>query len=154
MAKKIKLARRNVLRLIGAAAALPSLSLTAHAQAYPTRPVRLIVGFPAGGGADTAARIVGASLSDRLGQQVIIENRPGAGSNIASLAVVNSPPDGYTLLYYGASAIASKISGELPAREEQMVKRRTHHAAHGTLEFSSNEAVPKGSGKAPTTVHV
>jgi tripartite-type tricarboxylate transporter receptor subunit TctC len=109
MASKIKPTKREFSQLIGAAVAHPSFSLTAHAQAYPTRPVRLIVGFPPGGGADTVSRIVGASLSDRLGQQVIIENRPGAGSNLATQVVVNSPPDGYTLLYYGGSAIVSKI---------------------------------------------
>jgi tripartite-type tricarboxylate transporter receptor subunit TctC len=109
VASKIKLPRREFLHLIGAVVALPALSLTAHAQAYPTRPVRLIVGFPPGGGADTVSRIVGASLSNRLGHQVIIENRPGAGTNIATEAVVNSPPDGYTLLCYGASSIVSKI---------------------------------------------
>jgi tripartite-type tricarboxylate transporter receptor subunit TctC len=109
MASKIKPPRREFVQLMGAALAFPSLSLTAHAQAYPIRPVRLIVGFPPGGGADTVSRIVGASLSDRLAQQVIIENRPGAGSNLATQAVLNSPPDGYTLLYYGGSAIVSKI---------------------------------------------
>ncbi len=101
--------RRRLLSLAGCVLGLPAIARRAWAQAYPARPVRMIVGFPPGGGADTVARIVGASLSERLGQQVIIENRPGAGSNIASQAVVNSPPDGYTLLYYGASAIVNKI---------------------------------------------
>jgi tripartite-type tricarboxylate transporter receptor subunit TctC len=77
----------------------------AWAQSYPTRPLRWIVGFPPGGGADTVTRIVGQWLSERLGQQVIIENRPGASTNIAAQAVINSPPDGYTLLYYGASTL-------------------------------------------------
>ena len=86
-------------------AALPAFSRIARAQAYPSRPVRWIVGFPPGGGADTVTRIVGQPLSERLGQQVIIENRPGASTNIAAQAVINSPPDGYTLLYYGASTL-------------------------------------------------
>ena len=73
-------------------------SRIARAQAYPTRPVRIIVGFAAGGGADIVARLMGQWLSERLGQQFIIENRPGAGSNIATEAVVRAPPDGYTLL--------------------------------------------------------
>jgi tripartite-type tricarboxylate transporter receptor subunit TctC len=106
----MQLPRRRFLRLAAAAAALPAASRIATAQAYPTRPVRWIIGFPAGGGADTVARIVGPWLSERLGQQVIVENRPGASSNIAVQAVVNSPPDGYTLLFYGASALVNSIT--------------------------------------------
>ena len=101
----MKLPRRNFLHLAAGAAALPAFSPIAGAQAYPSRPVRWIVGFPPGGGADTVTRIVGQPLSERLGQQVIIENRPGASTNIAAQAVINSPPDGYTLLYYGASTL-------------------------------------------------
>jgi tripartite-type tricarboxylate transporter receptor subunit TctC len=101
----VKLPRRKFLHLAAGAAALPAFSRIARAQAYPSRPVRWIVGFPPGGGADTVTRIVGQPLSERLGQQVIIENRPGASTNIAAQAVINSPPDGYTLLYYGASTL-------------------------------------------------
>jgi tripartite-type tricarboxylate transporter receptor subunit TctC len=101
----MKLSRRNFLHFTAATAALPLLSRLVWAQSYPTRPLRLIVGFPPGGGADTVSRIVGQWLSERLGQQVIIENRPGASTNIAAQAVINSPPDGYTLLYYGASTL-------------------------------------------------
>jgi tripartite-type tricarboxylate transporter receptor subunit TctC len=101
----VKLPRRQFLHLAAGAAALPAFSRIARAQAYPSRPVRWIVGFPPGGGADTVTRIVGQPLSERLGQQVIIENRPGASTNIAAQAVINSPPDGYTLLYYGASTL-------------------------------------------------
>jgi tripartite-type tricarboxylate transporter receptor subunit TctC len=89
------------------AAALPALSRSAGAQTYPYKPLRWIVGFPPGGGADTVARIMGSWLSERLGQPVIIENRPGAGTNIAVQAVVNAPPDGYTLLFLGSSAIVN-----------------------------------------------
>jgi tripartite-type tricarboxylate transporter receptor subunit TctC len=103
----MKLARRTFLNLAAGAAALPVMSGIASAQAYPTRPVRWIVGFPPGGGADTVARIMGPWLSERLGQQVIIENRPGASTNIAAQAVINSPPDGYTLLFYGASTVVN-----------------------------------------------
>jgi tripartite-type tricarboxylate transporter receptor subunit TctC len=94
----MKLPRRRFLHLAAGAAALPVVSRIARAQTYPSRPVRLIVGFPAGGGADFGARLIGHWLSERLGQQFIIENRPGAGSNIATEAVVHVPPDGYTLL--------------------------------------------------------
>ena len=90
--------RRQFLHLAAGAAALPAASRIAMAQAYPSRPVRLIVGFPAGGGADIVARLIGQWLSERLGQPFVIENRPGASSNIAAEAVVRSPPDGYTLL--------------------------------------------------------
>jgi tripartite-type tricarboxylate transporter receptor subunit TctC len=94
----MKLSRREFLHLVAAGAALPTLPRTAHAQAYPTRPVRLISGFPAGGPNDLVARLIGQWLSERLGQPFIIENRPGAGGNIATDVVVQSPPDGYTLL--------------------------------------------------------
>src|SRR5262245_36087486 len=94
----MKLPRRQFLHLAAGAAALPALSRIAWAQAYPTRPVRLIVGYAAGGGVDFAARLIGQWLSERLGQQFIIDNRPGAATNIATEAVVRAPPDGYTLL--------------------------------------------------------
>jgi tripartite-type tricarboxylate transporter receptor subunit TctC len=84
--------------LAAGAAALPGVSRLARAQTYPTKPVRLVVGFAAGGGSDINARVMGQWLSERLGQQFVIENRPGAGTNIATEAVVKSPPDGYTLL--------------------------------------------------------
>src|SRR5262245_32059234 len=94
----MKLPRRNFLHLAAAAAALPAVSRIARAQTYPSRPVRIIVGFPAGGGADIVARLIGQWLSERLGQQFIIENRPGAGTNIATEAIVRAVGDGYTLL--------------------------------------------------------
>ena len=94
----MKLPRRKFLQLAAGAAALPALSGISWAQAYPTRPVRMIVGFPAGSAPDIIARLVGQGLSERLGQQFVIENRPGAGSNIGTEVVVRAPPDGYTLL--------------------------------------------------------
>ncbi len=99
----MKLPRRKFLRLAAGAAALPAASHFAWAQTYPTRPVRLVVGFPPGGGTDITARLIGQWLSERLGQQFVIENRPGAVGNIATEAVVNAPPDGYTLLLVNAA---------------------------------------------------
>ena len=90
--------RRHFLHLAAGAAALPGVSRFAFAQAYPTRPVRIIVGFAPAGGTDIMARLIGQWLSERLGQQFVIENRPGAASNIGTEMVVNAPPDGYTLL--------------------------------------------------------
>jgi tripartite-type tricarboxylate transporter receptor subunit TctC len=92
--------RRRFLQLAGVFLATP---MSAWAVDYPVRPIRWIIGFPPGGGADVVARIMGRWLSDRLGQEVIIENRPGASTNIAAQAVVNSPPDGYTLLWIGTT---------------------------------------------------
>jgi tripartite-type tricarboxylate transporter receptor subunit TctC len=92
------LRRRTFLHLAAGAAALPAVSQLARAQAWPSRPVRIIVGFPPGGATDIQARLMGQWLSDRLGQQFIIENRPGASGNIGTEAVVRSPADGYTLL--------------------------------------------------------
>src|SRR5215467_11443898 len=99
----MKLPRRNFLHLAAGTAALPAVSRTAWAQAYPSRPVRIVVGFPAGGGADIVARLIGQWLSERLGQQFIIENRPGAATNIATEAVVRAAADGYTLLLVHSS---------------------------------------------------
>jgi tripartite-type tricarboxylate transporter receptor subunit TctC len=99
----MKLPRRNFLLLAPGAAALAAVSRIAWAQAYPTRPVRVIVGFPAGGGVDIVARLIGQWLSERLGQPFVIETRPGANSNIGTEAVVRAAADGYTLLLVHAS---------------------------------------------------
>jgi tripartite-type tricarboxylate transporter receptor subunit TctC len=103
----MKLPRRQFLRLAVGAAALPALSRIATAETYPTRPVRIIVGFTSGGNADTLARILSQWLSERLGQQFVIENRTGAVTNIATEAVVRAPPDGYTLLFVTAANAAN-----------------------------------------------
>jgi tripartite-type tricarboxylate transporter receptor subunit TctC len=94
----MRLARRRFLQIAGSALAVPALARTARAQAYPSRPVRIIVGLAAGGGTDIVARLIGQWLSERLGQSFVVENRPGANGNIATEAVVNASPDGYTLL--------------------------------------------------------
>jgi tripartite-type tricarboxylate transporter receptor subunit TctC len=105
----MKFPRRYFLHLAVGAAALPVLPRVASALDYPTRPVRLIVGFGAGGTPDILARILGQSLTERLGQQVVIENRPGGGTNVASEIVVRSPPDGYALLLMATPNITNAI---------------------------------------------
>jgi tripartite-type tricarboxylate transporter receptor subunit TctC len=100
---QMKLPRRQFLLLAAGTAALPAGSGVATAQAYPARPVRVLVGFAPGQAIDIVTRIIGQRLSERLGQQFIIENRPGAGGNIATEAVVRAPPDGYTLLAIGSN---------------------------------------------------
>jgi tripartite-type tricarboxylate transporter receptor subunit TctC len=100
----MKLPRRRFLHLAAGAAALPAISRAARAQSYPTKPVRIVVGFAAGGVTDIAARLIGQWLSERLGQQFIIDNRPGAASNIATELVAHSASDGYTLLLIGPAA--------------------------------------------------
>ena len=106
----MKFPRRKFLHLAAGAAALPALSRVARAQAYPSRPVRIIIGTPAGGQPDVIARLMGQWLSERLGQPFIIENRPGAGSNIATEAVVRAPADGHTL---GMASATSAINATL-----------------------------------------
>jgi tripartite-type tricarboxylate transporter receptor subunit TctC len=100
----MKLPRRAFLHLAAGAAALPALSRVAKAQAYPSRPVRLIVPFGPAGATDITARLIAQWLSERLGQQFVIENRPGAGGNVGTEAVVRAAPDGYTLGLFGASS--------------------------------------------------
>ena len=99
----MKLPRRRFLHLAAGVAALPAVSRVAWAQAYPARPVKIIVGQAAGSGSDTFARLLGLFLSQRLSQQFVVENRPGAAGNIATETVVRAPPDGYTLLLVNAS---------------------------------------------------
>jgi tripartite-type tricarboxylate transporter receptor subunit TctC len=100
----MKLPRRSFLHLAAGAAALPAVPRIARAQVYPSRPVRIVVGFAAGGTSDIGARFIGQWLQERLGQAFVIENRPGAATNIATEMVVRAPPDGYTLLMAGPSS--------------------------------------------------
>jgi tripartite-type tricarboxylate transporter receptor subunit TctC len=103
----VRLSRRRILRLSAAAAALPAVTRVASAQTYPARPVRIIVGFPAGNASDIVARLIAQKLSDKLGQPFIVENRPGAGGNIGAEFVVNAAPDGYTLLLISPSSTSN-----------------------------------------------
>src|ERR1700733_76637 len=96
--------RRQFLHLAAGAVALPALPRVASALDYPTRPVRIVVGFPAGGGQDILARLVGQQLSARLGQAFIVENKPGAATNLAIESGVNAPPDGFSLILIGPPA--------------------------------------------------
>jgi tripartite-type tricarboxylate transporter receptor subunit TctC len=98
----MNLPRRRFLHLLAGAAALPAASRTAWSQAFPSRPVRIVVGFAAGGNFDIVARLIGQSMSEQLHQPVIVENRPGAGGNLATESVIRAPADGYTLLLGGA----------------------------------------------------
>jgi tripartite-type tricarboxylate transporter receptor subunit TctC len=110
----MKLAHRHFLRLAAGAAALPALSRIARAQSYPARPVRIIVGFAAGGSTDVTGRLLAQWLSERLGQPFVMENRPGAGTNIGTEAVVHAPADGYTLLFVTpANAINATLYDKL-----------------------------------------
>jgi tripartite-type tricarboxylate transporter receptor subunit TctC len=110
----IDVRRRTFLHLAAGAAALPAISRSSWAQTYPTRPVRIIVGFAAGGAFDIVARLIGQWLSDRLAQPFIVENRPGASTNIATEAVVRAPADGYTLLLGGAvNTVNATLYGNL-----------------------------------------
>src|SRR5262245_42283011 len=108
------LARRRFLQLAAGAAALPVATSAARAQAYPSRPLRMIIGYPPGGSADITARLTGQWLTDRLGQPVVVENKPGAATNLATEAVVRATPDGYTLLLAApANAINATLYDKL-----------------------------------------
>src|SRR5690349_23126603 len=109
----LKISRRRFLYWAAGAASIQAFSRNAGAQTYPSRPVRIIVGFPPGGAADITARLMGQWLSERLGQQFVIENRPGAGTNIATEAVVRAPADGYTLLLV---SVANTVNATLSER--------------------------------------
>jgi tripartite-type tricarboxylate transporter receptor subunit TctC len=111
----MKLPRRKFLQFAAFTAATPAISRTAFAQSYPTRPIKLIVAFTAGGTTDLLARILAQPLSERLGQQVIIENKPGGGTNIAMQLIVNAPPDGYTIgMTFATNTINPSLYKTLP----------------------------------------
>jgi tripartite-type tricarboxylate transporter receptor subunit TctC len=138
----MKLPRRNFLHLAAGAAALPAVSRFAFAQAYPTRPVRIIVGFAPGGAADITARLIGQWLSERLGQQFVIDNRPGAGGNVATEAAVRAPADGYTLLLaHSINAINATLYEKLNFNFIQDIAPVTSFAS-GALVMVVNPSVP------------
>jgi tripartite-type tricarboxylate transporter receptor subunit TctC len=110
-----KIPRRQFLRLTGFAAAMPAISRTAWAETYPSRPVKLVIAFTAGGTTDLLGRILAQPLSERLGQQIVVENKPGGGTNIAIQSVINSPPDGYTLaMTFATNTINPSLYKSLP----------------------------------------
>ncbi len=134
--------RRQFLHLAAGAAALPALPRIAKAQAYPTRPVRIIVGFAPGGAVDIMARLIGQWLSKRLGQQFVIENRPGAGGNVATEAAVRAPADGYTLLLaHSINAINATLYEKLNFNFIQDIAPVTSFAS-GALVMVVNPSVP------------
>jgi tripartite-type tricarboxylate transporter receptor subunit TctC len=138
----MKLPRREFLHLAAGAAVLPTASRIARAQAYPTRPVRIIVGFAPGGAADIMARLIGQWLSERLGQQFVIENRPGAGGNVATEAAVRAPADGYTLLLaHSINAINATLYEKLNFNFIQDIAPVTSFAS-GALVMVVNPSVP------------
>jgi tripartite-type tricarboxylate transporter receptor subunit TctC len=140
----MKIPRRNVLHLAAGAAALPAVARFAWAQAYPTRPVRWIVGFAPGGSSDIHARLIAQWLSERLGQQFIIENRPGAGTNIALQTAVNSQPDGYTLV----SITSSNAScGHFTRHSLSIFGGTSFQQPHSPGELSFWGGEPMGSGQ-------
>jgi tripartite-type tricarboxylate transporter receptor subunit TctC len=111
----MRIPRREFLHLAAGAAVPPALSTIAKAQAYPTHPVRLLVGFPAGGQVDIIARLTAQALGERIGQTVVVENKPGAGGNLGAQAVIAAPPDGYTLFFGAASnAVNTTLFAPLP----------------------------------------
>src|SRR6516164_8098697 len=121
----VHLARRRLFYLATCAAALPARARITRAQSYPSRPVRLIVGSAAGGGQDIVARLMGQWLSERLGRQFIVENRPGASGNLALEAVANAPADGHTLALLGVTTRSTPASTTSPASSFCATSRRS-----------------------------
>ena len=138
----MKLPRRNFLHLAAGAAALPAVSRFAWAQAYPARPVRLIVPFAPAGAADIVARLMGQWLSERLGQQFVIDNRPGGGGNIGTEAVVRAPADGYTLLLVGSSTRSTRRSTTSSISISSATSRRSRASSDVPYVMVVNPSVP------------
>ena len=132
----MRLPRRRFLGLAAGAAMLPAVSRIARAQAYPTRPVRIIAGYPPGGGSDILARLMGQWLSERLNQAFVVENRPGAGANIATETVVRAPADGYTLLLCGAFSASTGYFCSVAAFAVHRDFTKRHFGGHPTCRCS------------------
>jgi tripartite-type tricarboxylate transporter receptor subunit TctC len=144
----MKLPRRRFLHLAAGATALPALPRIARAQAYPTRPVRLIVPLAAGGATDIVARLMGQWLSERLGQPFVIDNRPGAGGNLGTETVVNARPDGYTILMTSTTnAINATLYDKLSFNfMRDIAAGRNHqpqHSRHGGASLDSGQNGPR-----------
>jgi tripartite tricarboxylate transporter family receptor len=140
----MKLPRRNFLHLAAGSAALPAASRIARAQAYPARPVRIVVGFAPAGLNDINARLIGQWLSERLDQQFIVENRSGAGGNIGTEAVVRSPADGYTLLLAGSNdainaTLYERLNFNFISRHRARRRYRPRTECHGSKSFGSRQ---------------
>ena len=129
----MKLPRRQFLHLTAAAAALPSLSRIAKAQAYPSRPISIVVPFPAGGATDVVTRVLARGLSDRLGQSVVIDNRPGANGAIGTASVAKARPDGYTLVMGGINT---------HAMNDSLIKPRPYHSAKDFAPITLTALIP------------
>ena len=148
----MKFPRRKFLHLAAGAAALPAVSRSAWAQSYPTKPLRMIIGYPPGGSADITARLTGQWLAERLGQPVVVENRPGAATNLATEAVVRAAPDGYTLLLVApANAINATLYDKdfkdlcfkLPARHRAGLRHNSVSECGGGQSRASDQDVSR-----------
>jgi tripartite-type tricarboxylate transporter receptor subunit TctC len=146
----MKLPRRTFLHLAAAATVLPTVSRIASAQSYPTQPVRIIVGFGPGGAPDILARLLGQWLSERLGQPFVVENRPGAGSTIATEAVVTAPADGYTLLL---ASVANAVNATLYEKLNYNFIRDIAPVASISREPLAMEVNPSFPAKTVPRVH-
>ena len=145
----MKLPRRQFLHLAAGAAALPAVSAHRRAQAYPTRPVRIIVGFPARRRVRHHRRLIGQWLSERLGQQFVIENRPGAAGNIGTEAAVKAPPDGYSSHFVAPNAFNATLYDEASITISSATLRPSEHCRH--VPMACGQSIIPGSKRFPSS---